>query len=139
VPPFHVRSLYDYLGWLEAQLDSTGGTVAAEDGLLDVRYIGDEQSPTTLVLPQQRLIFHNGAYLVFDLRVNEDLELAQYTFQFARADDSLIWRLDKHPLKSGGPPVAHIHEPPDEGEHTPHEEVDIDGVVQRLFESDELY
>lgn len=136
MPPQHVEDLYDYLSWFEQQLYYLAAILTTEDDHLDVQVLGE---PTCLlIINKQRLKFHNGCYLQFDLRVNDSFEQREYSYHFARADDSLIWRLDKHPVAAQCPAVVHIHRPPAEHDHIPHAEVEVDEVVQMIYDSGEL-
>ena len=116
--------------------DYAGGRLAYQDEVLDVQVFGEP--PSLLVIEQQRLVFPNGAYLDFQMRVDDTLTARRYGYHFARADHSLIWRLDKHPLAPGGTAVPHIHLPPMESVHTAQAEVDVEDVVQRVYDSGEL-
>jgi hypothetical protein len=129
--PRWVRSLDDYWSWFSEQLASCGGQLEEDDSLIaQIVEDPDTKERLTLVLGRQRLIFHDGNWLEFSLVVNQDLEVVEYNFHYAASDDQLIWRLDRH----GGHDdmLAHIHLPPNRRE--PHEEVEIDDVLDKIFE-----
>lgn len=129
--PRWVRSLDDYWSWFSEQLASCGGQLENDDSLIaEVVEDPDTKERLTLVLGRQRLIFPDGSWLEFSLVVNQDLEVVEYNFHYAASDDRLIWRLDRH--RGHADMLAHIHLPPNRRE--PHEEVEIDEVLDKIFE-----
>jgi hypothetical protein len=136
VPPYAVADLYDYHAWLGELLEHCGGSLNDGSEVLAVQLLGDP--PRLLLIEEQRLIFYNGVYLALRMSVDDTLTARNYGYHFARPDNSLIWRIDKHPLTGGGTAVCHIHEFDGDAAHTPYAEVDLEDVLQRIYESGEL-
>jgi Family of unknown function (DUF6516) len=129
--PRWVRSLDDYWSWFAEQLASCGGQLEDGDSLIaEVVEDPDTKERLALILGRQRLFFPDGSWLEFSLVVNRDLEMVEYNFHYAASDGRLVWRLDRHPGHADM--LAHIHLPPNRRE--PHEEVEIDDVLDKIFE-----
>lgn len=128
--PGWVIDLDDYWRWLEESLDSTGGFL--ETAYLVVQpAILDEGGPwLALLVDRQRLRFHDGSYLSFEFVVNDQLELDEYSFHYARADNSIVWRHDKHlghEKDDGG--LSHLHLP---SGRVPEPETDTEAVLEEV-------
>ena len=130
--PGWVHSLDDYWRWIERLVDESGAYL--NQIYLSVQLIEAGQGGPLLALnvEQHRLVYFNDSYLEFDLSVGADLEPIDYSFHYARADDSIIWRLDKHhghETEDGAD--THIHLPPNE-RREPHGTVDLGDVLDRI-------
>jgi hypothetical protein len=128
--PRWVRSLDDYWSWFSEQLAYSGGQLEDDSLIAEVVEDPDTEQRLTLILGRQRLIFPDGSWLDFSLVVNKDLEVVEYKFHYAASDDTLIWRLDRHPGHKDM--LAHIHLP--SGQRESCDEVEIDDVLDRIFE-----
>jgi hypothetical protein len=128
--PRWVRSLDDYWSWFSEQLAYSGGQLEDDSLIAEVVEDPDTKQRQTLILGQQRLTFSDGSWLDFTLVVNQDLEVVDYSFHYATSDNELIWRLDRH--EGHQDMLSHMHLPPDRRE--PHEEVEIDQVLDKIIE-----
>jgi Family of unknown function (DUF6516) len=73
----------------------------------------------------------DGSYLDFRFTVGPSLEMAAYSFHYARFDGQTIWRLDKHPgHEQQDQGDTHIHLPDDV--RKPQEYVDLEDVLGRI-------
>ena len=134
--PGWVRTLDDYWSWLEDLINASGALL--DDEILSVQPLLNTHSvPVALYVDRHRLRFWDGSYLDLRLAVNADLGQIGYRFHYARQDDALVWRLDRHT----GHEVAdgadtHIHLGPDE-RRRPYAEVDLAEVLH-LIHGDQL-
>ena len=129
--PGHVRDLHDYWVWAERLFDESGGFLSLGFLELSPVEVGSDEW-IQLIVPKQRLEFHDRSYLDFRFLVNRDLELIYYSFHYARWDGQLVFRLDRH--ASGHEQVdggdSHIHLPGDE--RKPHGVIGLDDVLDLI-------
>ncbi len=138
MPPGWVHDLIDYWRWLEGVVDQSGGWLD-EDYLgvdlvveTDVDPLSPSARPLALSVDRHRMRFPDGSYLSFELSVREDLEQIDYSFHYARMDDMLVWRFDKHPgheQEDGSD--THVHLGPQD-KREPFREVDLSKVLERI-------
>jgi Family of unknown function (DUF6516) len=134
MPPYHVQNPHDYGLWLDQLIGRSPGYL--DPGLYPVvdvlvHVLGDVLGAG---VPRQRLRFHDGTSLYFEIVVDADLEPVKYSFHFQRDDGTLIWRKDwhiGHEDDVGG--LAHIHdEPQDPDAAKPFHLVEFDEVLEQV-------
>lgn len=133
--PHWVQTLDDYWTWVETLLDSTGGWLDAT--YLQVELLVEDETvpyprPLVLEVDRQRLRFVDGSYLSFEFSVDAQFSALGYSFHYARADDRLVWRYDKHlghEAEDGQDTHVHLGA---EDVRQPHPEVDLGDVVERI-------
>jgi len=135
VTPGYLHDLDDYWIWIERLVDTSGGYLDADDDLLVVQPVSLDGEPPwlTLIIPRQRLRFYDRdqSFLSFEMAVDSDLQLLEYSFHYARADGALVWRHDKHPGHEdadGG--LTHLHLP--DGKRVPDRETNLDEVLWKI-------
>lgn len=130
--PGWVQNLDDYWRWVESLIEGSGGFLSS--AYLGVELVETELGsgqPLALIVHDHTLWYHDGSYLRFQFGVNVDLELTGYNFHYARGDDSIVWRLDKHRRHEEDDGTdSHIHLPG--GQRRPHEVVDLDDILPRI-------
>jgi hypothetical protein len=133
VRPQWVQFLDDYWRWIEQLIEGSGAELS--NAYLAVQIVEDHPgsgNPDALMVEQQRLTYPDGSYLEFDLSIGSDLDSIDYSFHYARANNAVVWRLDKHIGHEDEDGVdTHIHVGPDE-RRTPHDEVDLADVLDRV-------
>jgi len=89
--------------------------------------------PVGLIIPQQRIVFHDESFLEFDLVVNDDLVPAEYSYHF-QSDGAMVWRKDKHRGHERAlGREEHLHDDPSNQDHrVPFELVEIDEVMGQV-------
>jgi hypothetical protein len=141
VRPGWVETLDDYTVWLEQVLETCTGHL--EEPYLPVERIledaNDEDSRCVLLLvDRHRWRFYDGSYLSCEYSIDEDLEPVRYSFHYARWNDEVVWRYDKHHghEREDGTDV-HVHRGPDERREALDRPTDLDEVLQLINEDQE--
>lgn len=134
--PGWVTGLDDYWRWAEQLFESLGGWL--DEGFLSVELIAEDEAdphsrPLVLDVDRQRLHFADGSYLSFEFSIDADLSSLGYSFHYARADGTLVWRYDKHEGHEADDGVdTHVHLGA-ENKRLPSDEIDIGQVVEYVL------
>jgi hypothetical protein len=135
--PFHIHNLEDYWLWIETVLLSSGGYFEHEPSLIIQKMLDDPYDEWVgITVPQQRLLFNDGTFLEFDLVVDTDIALVEYSFHFQDGPmGSMIWRKDLHDGHERELGTkAHIHfNPADPNDRLPFDVVEVDEVIEQIF------
>ncbi len=140
VVPGWIEGLDDYWLWLEEVLEGSGGYLHDDSLAVDLISDGDEGLPVALVVHKHRLQYHDGSYLDFHLSVGSDLEPIAYSFHYARSDNKIVWRLDKHrghEAEDGTDTHAHRDDGGGGEYREPHGVVDLGDAIE-LIRKDQL-
>jgi hypothetical protein len=96
MPPYHVQTLEDYWHWLDSLIGGSGGYLEPVP-YLEVELLERWGDFVGLTVPRQRLVFHDGTFLSFEMTVaKDDLEPVDYSFHFQHEDGRFRWRKDRH-------------------------------------------
>jgi hypothetical protein len=132
-----LTTLDEYVGWLEVVIDGSGAYLV-EDALQASQMVNDAGEVVALSVYRHHLRFYeDGETLSFDLVVAaRDLVLEEYHFDYRTADNTLIWRLDKHAGHEedvGG--LCHVHyDPAEDSSVWASSEYDIDDVIRLIHD-----
>jgi hypothetical protein len=90
-----------------------------------------------ITVPQERLLFNDGTFFEFDLVVDTDIALVEYSCHFQDGPmASMIWRKDLHDGHERELGTkAHISTsiPADPNDRLPFDVVEVDEVISRFF------
>ena len=136
VIPGYIQTLDEYWVWVEQEVERCGARLEGSGFLVIYAIVDEDERVLSLDVDSHRLRFVDGSYLDFDFVVNAELELVDYRFHYAREDDTIVWREDRHPghEEEDGTDV-HVHLPGNKRE--PSEPTDLGEILDRIHADQE--
>lgn len=135
LPPKWVGTLDEYWGWIDLQVEASGGFLI-DSQVLEVQLLESAKGDIRgFWIDRARVHFWDGTFLEIFLRVNGDLESEEYNFHFQKIDGSLIFRKDKQPGHEDEVGLCHIHDDPSDPDAVrKYPEVDLEEVFREIHD-----